>query len=195
MTGLEKIISQIEYESNDRCKSIISQAEENAKGIIEKAEQQAKEIICNAEANAAKKAEDIKQSAASSAELGKSKVILKAKLEVIDDMLGKALASIKSLDDKEYFEIIKTLIANNAKEGEGVLRLSDSDVNRLPKDFISSVNSELGKGKSVILGDSTNTDGGFVLVYGDIDINCSFDAIAASKRDELRDALNALLFS
>ena len=195
MTGLEKIISQIEYESNDRCKSIISQAEENAKGIIEKAEQQAKEIICNAEANAAKKAEDIKQSAASSAELGKSKVILKAKLEVIDDMLGKALASIKSLDDKEYFEVIKTLIINNAKEGEGVLRLSDSDVNRLPKDFISSVNSELGKGKSVILGDSTNTDGGFVLVYGDIDINCSFDAIAASKRDELRDALNALLFS
>ncbi len=195
MTGLEKIISQIEYESNDRCKSIISQAEENAKGIIEKAEEQAKNIIGNAEANAAKKAEDIKQSAVSSAELGKSKVILKAKLETIDDMLGKALASIKSLDDKEYFEVIKTLIINNAKEGEGVLRLSDSDVNRLPKDFISSVNSELGKGKSVILGDSTNTDGGFVLVYGDIDINCSFDAIAASKRDELRDALNALLFS
>ncbi len=194
MTGLEKILSQIEYESNDRCRNIIAQAEEKADSILADAEAKAKEIIDEAESQTAKQLENIKQSAESSAQLNKSKIILKAKLEAIDKMLAEALKSIKSLPENEYFEILRTLVINNAKEGEGVLRLSEDDEKRLPSGFVSALNKELKDGKSVTLGAPVDIDSGFVLVYGDIDINCSFDAIAASKRDELRDALNILLF-
>ena len=65
---------------------------------------------------------------------------------------------------------------------------------RLPKGFVDTVNKELSSG-SIALGDEIDITAGFILVYGDIDINCSFDAIAQEKRDELRDALNALLFN
>ena len=194
MTGLEKILSQIEYDSNDRCRSIIAQAEEKAEKIKAEAEEQAKAIAAESEAAAAKQLDNIKQSAESSAQLNKSKIILKAKLEAIDDMLAKALDDIKNLPEKEYFEILKTLVINNAKEGEGVLCLSVKDEKRLPSGFESDVNKALTEGKKVTLGKSADIDSGFILVYGDIDINCSFDAIAASKRDELRDALNQLLF-
>ena len=194
MTGLEKIISQIEYESNDRCRIIIEDANKKAEIIIKSAQTEAEQISNEIAEQTAKKLENMQQSAVSSAELAKSKILLKSKLEIIDDMLDKALNELRALGDEEYFEIIKSLILSNAKEGEGVLRLSAKDCARLPKDFLSSVNKALGD-KKIVLGDEADINGGFLLIYGDIDINCSFDAIASSKRDELRDALNSLLFS
>ena len=195
MTGLEKILSQIEYESDDRCKTIIANAEAKAQEIISEAEAQAEAEADKSREAIEKRVEDIKQSTASSVELNKSKIILKAKLEAIDEMLSDSLKTIKSLPDSEYFDMLKTLILNNAKDGEGVLHLSEKDCKRLNEGFIANLNNSLGSGKSVVLGDNADIDSGFVLVYGDIDINCSFDAIVSSKRDELRDTLNALLFT
>ena len=181
MTGLEKILSQIEYDSNDRCRSIIAQAEEKAESIKAEAEEQAKAIAAESEAAAEKQLDNIRQSAESSAQLNKSKIILKAKLEAIDDMLAKALDDIKNLPEKEYFEILKTLVINNAKEGEGVLCLSAYDEKRLPEDFISSVNSELASGKSVTLDLNGHiidrelykyeSGGAFVIVQSDATLN------------------------
>jgi len=193
MSGLEKIISQIEYESDERCKSIIEDANKKAQSIIENSKAEAERILKENGEQTAKKLDNMQQSAVSSAELAKSKILLKSKLEIIDETLRKSLDEIKALSDEEYFEIIKALIIGNAKEGNGVLRLGAKDCKRLPKDFIASVNKEL-KNAQITLGDEADIDGGFLLIYGDIDINCSFDAIVSSKRDELRDALNKLLF-
>ena len=88
MTGLEKILSQIEYESDDRCKTIIANAEAKAQEIISEAEAQAKAEADKSREAIEKRVEDIKQSTASSVELNKSKIILKAKLEAIDEMLS-----------------------------------------------------------------------------------------------------------
>lgn len=195
MTGLEKIISQIESESNDRCRSIKAQAENKAQDIISEAEAQAKQIAEESTAATLKKVDNINQSAVSSAELNKSKIILKAKLEAIDDMLNKSLEAIKALPVEEYFDLLASLIVSNAKEGEGTLCLNEDDLKRMPAAFVEDVNNKLGERKKLVKGNAIEIESGFVLVYGDIDINCSFDAIAASKRDELRDALNALLFN
>ena len=194
MTGLEKIISQIEYDSDDRCREIVDNAQKQADGIIAKAQTEAEELTAAKHAETAKKVENINQASVSSAQLAKSRIVLKGKLETIDDTLSRALDVIKALPKKEYFEILKDLISRNVRPGEGVLRLSADDTEKLPSNFIESVNNSLKKGMKISLGKSTDIDSGFVLVYGDIDINCSFDAIAASKRDELRDALNELLF-
>ena len=194
MTGLEKIISQIEYESNDRCRSIIDDAQKKAALIVEEARAQAQSILDEGRNETAKKVENIKQSADSSSQLAKNKILLQSKLEIIDEMLNKALDEIRNLPDKEYFEILKSLIITNSKEGKGLLCLSEKDSKALPKNFIDSVNKELKNG-SVEIGNTADINGGFILIYGDIDINCSFDAIASAKRDELRDALNKLLFA
>ena len=193
MTGLEKILSQIEYESDDRCRAIIEEANKKADGILDNARSEAESILTSEAEETAKKVENINQSAISSAELGKSKLLLKAKLEIIDEILEKSLDNIKSLPDEEYFDIIKALILANAKSGEGVLCLNEKDTKRLPADFIASVNKALGD-RAIVLGKAIDIDSGFILIYGDIDINCSFDAIVQEKRDELRDALNSLLF-
>lgn len=195
MTGLDKIISQIGTDSADRCRIIQENADKEALKILSDAEEQIKNINEQSEKSLKKKLNDIKLSAESSAALKRNQIVLKGKLEAIDDILEKALDVIKALPKKEYFEILKELIIKNALKGDGVLKLNSEDTKKLPQNFIDSVNSAL-KGKSVItLGDSTDIDSGFIMVYGDIDINCTFSAIVAEKRDELRDALNNLLFN
>ena len=44
-------------------------------------------------------------------------------------------------------------------------------------------------------GEVRNIDGGFILVYGGIEENCSIDAVFAEKRDELLDQVRKILFA
>lgn len=195
MTGLEKILSQIEYESDNRCRELTDKANEKAEKMLKDAEDEAARNAAELQRQTEKKLEVLGQSAASSAQLASSRAILKAKLEIIDDTLERSLEVIKALPKKEYFEILKELILKNARKGEGVLHMSKTDTEKMPVNFTDSINNAFKKGYKLVLGDSTDIDSGFILTYGDIDINCSFDAIAAEKRDELRDALNGLLFN
>ena len=125
----------------------------------------------------------------------KNRIILEGKLDIISSTLERALEVIKALPKKEYFEILKGLILKNVRKGEGVLRLSKEDTEKLPSNFIDSINNALKRGYKISLGESADIDSGFILVYGDIDINCSFDAVASAKREELRDTLNEMLFN
>jgi V/A-type H+-transporting ATPase subunit E len=195
MTGLEKILSQIENEQDNRCRELTSEAQKKAQSIVDEANRQAQEIAKNKAEEMEAKLEIAKQAAESAAELAKSRILLETKLRLIDETLERSLEVIKALPKKEYFEILKELVLKNAQKGEGVLRLSQADVNRLPSNFVDSINNAFKRGYKIKLGDTADIDSGFILVYGDIDVNCSFEAIAASKRDELRDTLNSLLFN
>ena len=51
------------------------------------------------------------------------------------------------------------------------------------------------KGGSLVLKkEPREIDGGFVLVYGGVEENCSAGALFASQRDELADKVHAMLF-
>lgn len=195
MTGLEKILSTIEQDSNDRCREITEQAQKQAQEIIDAASAKAQEDIENAKASVDKKVAEHDGTIEASVSMTKNRIILEGKLEIISSTLERALEVIKALPKKEYFEILKGLILKNVRKGEGVLRLSKEDTEKLPSNFIDSINNALKRGYKISLGQSADIDSGFILVYGDIDINCSFDAVASAKREELRDTLNEMLFN
>lgn len=195
MTGLEKILSTIEEDSNDRCREITEQAQKHAQEIIDAASAKAQEDIANAKASVDKKVAEHDGAIEASVSMTKNRIILEGKLDIISSTLERALEVIKALPKKEYFEILKGLILKNVRKGEGVLRLSEEDTEKLPSNFIDSINNALKRGYKISLGESADIDSGFILVYGDIDINCSFDAVASAKREELRDTLNEMLFN
>lgn len=195
MTGLEKILSTIEQDSNDRCREITEQAQKQAQAIIDAASAKAQENIENAKASVDKKVAEHDGTIEASVSMTKNRIILEGKLEIISSTLERALEVIKALPKKEYFEILKGLILKNVRKGDGVLRLSEEDTEKLPSNFIDSINNALKRGYKISLGESADIDSGFILVYGDIDINCSFDAVASAKREELRDTLNEMLFN
>ena len=64
----------------------------------------------------------------------------------------------------------------------------------MPAGFREEIKSLAQKKGGVleISGETRNIDGGFILIYGGIEENCSIDAMFAEKRDELLDQVRKI---
>ena len=78
----------------------------------------------------------------------------------------------------------------------GVLLLNKKDLDRIPSDFGEKVNQVATKkgGMIDISQDTVDIDGGFILKYGNIEINSSFEALFDENKEELTDIVNNLLW-
>lgn len=197
MTGLEKILKSIDDEARSISDGIINKAKKEAQGIIKKAKDIAKNesdlIIKNSE----KEAEYILQRADSQIELQKREMILKAKREQIDDIINESQDALCKLPDDEYFNIILKLFEKHMQPLKGEIIFSKKDVDRIPRGFKTNI-SKLAKsidGDIKVSEETRDISGGFILVYGDIEENCSFKAMFGSMYDLLSDKINELLFS
>lgn len=194
MTGLEKIIEEIRTEAAQNADKVISKAKNEADVVISDAEEKGKKQADIVLENAKKKSEDILSRGDSSANLEKQKAMLTAKQQVINEMLENTLSYMENLEDKEYFSLILKLIENNSQPQKGEIAFSKKDISRLPDGFMTKVNS-VSKGELELSDSTANIKSGFVLIYGGIEENCSFDAMFRSKHEELTDEISALLFS
>ena len=82
-----------------------------------------------------------------------------------------------------------------AKAGQIVF--SQIDKKRMPEGFQNEINriiSSINGASLTISEDTCEIDGGFILNYGDIEQNCSFDAMFLDKKDLLQDEVYKLLF-
>ena len=133
----------------------------------------------------------------SAAELKKRGSLLAEKQRLIGETIARAKEELKSLDGEAYFEMLLKLAVKSAQTGEGELLFSAKDLARLPEGFEEQINAAL-KDKGAVLhvsAGSRDIDAGFVLTYGGIEENCSFDAIFDSARETLQDKAQELLFS
>ncbi|NLL16728.1 MAG: hypothetical protein GX264_06015 [Clostridiales bacterium] len=197
MTGIEKIVRKIEEDSKAICDNIISNALAEAQAISDNARTVA-EKIKNEEIEAAEKqCKTDTELAHSKAEHEYNKTILAAKISIINEIIEESVRKLKNLPDTEYFDVITRLIKNHAQNGCGVLRFSGKDLNRLPEDFEAGLNKMFaGSGKSFVLSNEPiDIDGGVVIVYNDIEQNCSFDAILNACVDEIKDELFREVFA
>ena len=67
---------------------------------------------------------------------------------------------------------------------------------RVTADFEKKINDGLEKGAKITVSkDPADISDGFILVYGDIEINCSFEALIEDSRDAIKDELNSIFFA
>ena len=197
MTGLEKILKAIEEDATNAANSVIAKANREAEEITNAAKAEAEKK----RAEIAKKSEaDIKallSRAESAAALQEKKLILKEKQQIISNIISKAQYSLSNLTDQEYFEVIIRMVKKYALAQAGNIVFSAADKIRLPKDFDSELTKALENraGASLSISDETrNLDGGFILIYGEVEENCSFNALFGAAKEDLQDKVNAILF-
>ena len=170
MTGLEQIIKQIEDDAAASAASIRRDAEEKAAQIASRAE--------------------------SAAALQKRQSILAAKQQIIRELMDKSLRAMDALAPVDYFANIQKLVHKYALAQNGEIFFSQRDLDRLPKGFEQQLAQAVPAGGSLkISREPRNMEGGFVLVYGGVEQNCSFAALFDAARDSLQDKLHALLFA
>lgn len=185
MTGLEKIIDSIKSEAELSAKNIISEAESTCGEIISAAKEKADKLYKDEISKAEMQRESILERAKSSAEFIKSQNLLIRKREIIDEFICEAKKKFLSLPDDVYFSYLQKMIDENSK-GSAEIILNSRDKARLPKSFdlkgnrVSDVDGEF--------------DGGFILDFGDVEINCTVSALFDDAYDRLSDTVNSILF-
>lgn len=191
MSGLEKIIEQINKEATDTANETINFANIEAEKILKKAEGEAKakreEILAQSKLDVSATAKQIQSLAAQN----EKKKLLIAKQEIIDGILEDTLKYLENMDESEYFAIIEKMIVKYAGEDAGDILFNAKDLARIPDSI-----KNLIKQKNLTLSDNTvDISGGFILSYGKIDENCSFDGLFLALREPLQDKIGQILFS
>lgn len=197
MTGLEKMVSQILEEADASAAVTISDAEKKAAEILDEAGKKADEIRQQQEEQSRAKVKSYDERTASAADMKRRTAVLAARQELIGSVIADACERVKNLDEEKYFEILKNMVGKYLLPKDGEICFSRKDLERMPADFREEIRSMAEKkgGALEFSGEARNIDGGFILVYGGIEENCSIDAVFAEKRDELLDQVRKILFA
>ena len=196
MDGLTNIIAKIHEQNNVECQNILDTAESKAKIILDKATKDAEVVASKIESDTRKRCDIIDSKAISTAELEYKRAILTKKSEILDKMISDAVDKIKKCPENEYFGYIERLILSNALSGKGVLKMSQFDLNRIPSGFESKINEQLSDGMIIQLSNEpASFDGGFVIEYSEMRVDCTFESLINDKLDDIRDELSRVLFA
>ena len=190
MTGLENILSQIENESKLRADSIINEAKSASESIIAEANKKAEEIICDFRQKAEDASNEVINRAQAADEIEGKRAELRKKQELINKAIEAAKAEIKTMDAEDYFAFMGRIFEKYALKKSGRLLMSQSDIVSMTDSFkklLADCDIETQAGE-------IPERGGFVAVYGSIEINCRIDAVFDEKAEEISDALNKFLF-
>lgn len=196
MTGLEKMKSQILEEAESSAKEILANAEKEAERIKADAKEKAEAACGQISRKSEAEVKTLKERAVSSCDLQKRKALLLAKQEIISQVIDTAYQSLVNAEDEDYFEMLRRMLHKFVLAEEGEICFSEEDLKRLPNGFEEEIKA-IAKEKGGVLALSKETRkvrGGFVLVYGGIEENCTFKAMFNSQRDELSDKVHSLLF-
>ena len=191
MTSSEKILAGIAGEAKTEAEKITAEAEKQAAEITAAAKAEAETDAGKIRAAAEKKAELIINSGKSSAELLKRDTALKCRRELIEKALITVADTVNAYGDKDYFDFLLTLIKKEKLNGKGEVYLSVKDKAR----DIAAFKSELSALDLTLSDTFADINGGFILKYGDIQINGELSALIHEKRDVLTDELNKALFN
>lgn len=194
MTGLETIISQIGGDAQREAEEQLTAARAKADEIIaaakDEAARKAQAVIRDGE----KRAQDIRERAESAAQLDRRNKMLAFKQQLIREAIEATRVSLENAGDEEYFGVLLKLVARFAREGKAEMRLNERDLKRLPAGFAQELKAAAPSAEITVSQAPCDIESGFLLIYGGIDINCTFRAIFEDADDELRDAAGRILF-
>lgn len=198
MDGLNKILSRITDDSKLKVDEILAKAKAEANEITlnmkEKAKKECDEIIKKMEQERA----NILERAEGSKEHKQKQVKLVARREALDEVLSRAKEKMNTLSEKEYSELLirafdKYATKNNDAEVKLCFGKDKDKISKEVKDTLLKKATE--KGIKMTLSDKeVNISNGFMLDYGDILENCSFDAMIDQNKEVLEDKINKILF-
>lgn len=196
MSGLDKMKSQILDEATHSAEVKIAEAKAKAEEMIEAARAQAAAEVEKISNKAKADANNYAQRVASSCEMQRKQALLRAKQDVISGVLDQAYGRILNLDADAYFDMIRKMLDKYVLGESGEIYFSAKDLGRMPAGFEEEIQkAAAAKGGALSLAkEAKEMDGGFILVYGGIEENCTIKALFDAKRDELSDKVHGLLF-
>lgn len=196
MRGIEKIAAQIIGEAEEKKAAIYEEIQHKIDELNAKTDEEIKAELERINDDILREEGTLEELAGLAAQQKRRQAALSAKQEVIGEIINEAYERLLNLEDEKYFAVIKKMLEDNVLSEKGEIIFSARDRQRMPKDFEDVIkNVALEKGGELVMSDEIRSiDGGFVLVYGGIEENCTFKAMLEASREELHDMVNGKLF-
>lgn len=198
MDGAKKIKDRIIEDARKRAGKIIEDARLEAQSIIKDAEKQAFQRVAIMTEKAKEEAALYKQRFRAAGEMEDKRNILKMRQDTIDEAFSAALSRIAELPDDKYGLFMEDVLFKAAKDGEGELIINKKDKQRLGQQFVDNINAKFkAMGKKAMLklaGEDLSSCGGFILRYGEMEINCTLEVLLNMARPNLEAEVAAILF-
>lgn len=187
MDGLNAIQAKILNEAKERAKEIALRAENYKTELIADAQKQKSAIIADAEEKANAQAEAMIKRAESMASMESRKSDLKARQDLITEVIEAALRKLSEKSDEEkitlYCELIK---AHGIDKGEITLSREEQALGK-------ALLERLGGGFSISEEPGTFT-GGVIIKHGMIEDNLTFGLVVRNHRPDLSTLAASVLF-
>lgn len=195
MSGLDKIIEEIELNAKENISQIESEANAFCDEYMNQKEAEIENEIKELQAKCEKERKLYEEKTHSGVEFERRTQLLSAKQEAIEYAVNKAYEKIVGMDTTEYFKLMEKLVAANIQPKAGELRMNQQDLATMPDSFKAYVDSlSDGERSLTISSEPIDIENGFILVYGQIEENCTLKALFEAKRESLRDLANKVLF-
>jgi len=174
----DKKLKKLEQEFNEKKDRLKKQNEESQKKLDESLHKKIEE----SSAKIIEKAENL-------AEMESKNLLLKAKREILEESLGRAIEALAQ--SEKYTEIITEMLKKSDIEGDNIVVVPAKGKESETKDAIKN------SGKPYFLSEkSTDIKGGIIIKTSNIEIDNSFETIIKEElRETLEMSINKILFS
>lgn len=218
MTGLSKITDKILTEARLDAEEKLRAADEECRKIKAEYSARAEEYRKAADTAARREAEEIVSRARSGEAISARNTVLKVRGETVDRAFELAVDEILALPRDRYLELLISMLTSSLRikledervrrengddcEDEGipsecVVYLNERDLSLYGKDFMSAALPAAAQitSNTVSLSDTpARINGGLILRYGSIEINCSLSSIIGQLRPSLEARVSHVLF-
>lgn len=197
MGGLDKIIEEIKDQANAEAGQILKEADEYCDEYMKEITDKVADEVEAFEKKEKSKRYLYDEKVKSGALFRERNEILKTKQQCINEVIKEAEYTICNLETKQYFDFLSKLFEANFDGTDGEMFFGKEDLERMPEEFKEKIKAIAdNKGAKVNISDKTkNIKNGFILVYGEIEENCTIQSLFDEKSDALRDIVNKELFS
>ncbi len=219
MHNLDKILDKILSQAQDEAQEIWKAAQQECEQIEKESIQRAAGIVEAARDRIEREKDAAKSRADSTADMKKREILLAAKVGILTKAFSEAGKYLYELPREEYCLFLAHLLADSAAErlervkhlqetyGEEEvdstnfeLLLCEADQELGPlvikeaKNFLKRISSTFEKVDFTLAEDIAPIQGGLILRYGDIESNCSVEAVIGSVREQMEHVVINILF-
>lgn len=190
MNGLDRIINEITSEASAAADDVIAEARTQAQRIISRARQQAQELERDAAQQAELEYRRIISRAESTASVTVKRAALREKQRIISEVLKAVTTNLRESGIEQYYNFLTKLLEKYAEPRKGEIILTENAKTWITPEFRAAITQ---KGLE-ISEKSHDFSGGFILVYGDAEENCTLEALLEADHDILHDKISRFLF-
>ncbi|MCQ2609488.1 MAG: hypothetical protein MJ151_01665 [Lachnospiraceae bacterium] len=197
MAGITNIIDRIKGEADAKANVILNEAKEKASTIERDMNDKIEAEVLLIKKKCEQELKSISDRTISSSELKKKQITLDTKYKIVVETIEKAKEKLINLPDSEYIDFLKKVFVKNVPTKDCEILFNEKDKKRIKKDMLDEF-VKIAKDNGSILtisDDIADIKSGFILRFGKVEGNCSFESLIDRNMDMMIDKVNNILFS